>query len=111
MPLIPKRIPITDTKQKEIEFINMGWEILYHKCLYYELAHEAKYDFLRISDKKFDKLQKKYEELAKTLKKKPTASLQIGFDAKSGSGSLVLSKVLIDYHYKTHATKDKQSKI
>ena len=115
MPLIPKtKKTINNQSIIEVEFINLGWEILYHKCLYYGFAHEKKYDFLRISDKKFDNIQKKYEELAKILKKKPTATNQVGFDKNSGSGTLVLSKILLDFYNRSQQNinvKSKQKKI
>jgi hypothetical protein len=92
MPLIPR---IDVNKQ----FTKLGWNILYHKCLYYELAGIKKFDYLRISDEAFDKLTKQYLNLAKLLKIEPSAHNLVGFNPRSPSGSLVLAKILMEEHF------------
>jgi len=95
MPLIPKSKPV-DTSKLKHEFIELGWKILYHKCLYYELAGNSRCDYLRISDSAFDSLEGRYLHLAKILKERPTAHEQVGFSLAKGSGHMVLGKVLLD---------------
>jgi hypothetical protein len=108
MPLIPKSSAVTnkiDIKSLEKNYIELGWEILYHKCLYYEFAGYEDYDFLRISDDEFDALEKQYNKICKLLNKTPTAT-KVGFDPRSGSGSLVITQVLLKHHYRTHINKN-----
>lgn len=96
MPLIPKKSAIVDKEALEKEFIILGWKILYHKCLYYELAGNKKFDFLRIDDDGYDAIEKRYLYVAKILGRKPTASEQVGFKQDTPSGTLVLTKILLD---------------
>ena len=85
------------------EFIILGWKILYHKCLYYEVVGKQ-FNPLRVSDKQFDTISKRYDKIAKQIKQEPTASIMIGFDMSRPSSVLTLGKVYIDYH---HLSKNK----
>lgn len=80
------------------KFVKLSWLILYHKCLYYEIT-DTEYDHLRISDKKFDKLVKRYRKLAKKLSLAPTADNMIGFDLSRPSCMSAMSKVLLDHYF------------
>jgi len=103
MPLIPKKSTIVDKEVLKKEFIILGWKILYHKCLYYELSGETRYDFLRFSDAAYDALEERYIHVARIIKETPTASNQVGFNIYKGSGYLTLSKILFDeYVYRKH---------
>jgi hypothetical protein len=87
------------------KFIRLGWNILYHKALYYELMDNTEYDHMRISDSKFDIMEKEYRRIAKILHEKPTAADAIGFSLTRPSHTTALAKVLVDHYFYLKSNK------
>lgn len=73
------------TKNKE--FIRLGWELLEHKYRYY-VQNSA-----TVSDREFDKLEKRYRILAKKLRLRPTAVDMVDFNWSRPSCRLAAFRV------------------
>lgn len=94
----PKLKTKTNKEERFKRYIKLGWDIMYHKCLYYELTDKM-FEPLRIKDRVFDMMCNEYEKLAKKLKREASATDMVGFDMSRPSSRLVLGKVYIDYHF------------
>jgi NAD-dependent DNA ligase len=95
---------------KKQKFIQLGWELIKHKILYYEFNKPI------IEDIQFDKMEAEYRQLARELKLPPTASDMVGVDLSRPSVQNVLHKIRggdhnnIDYFYPLKGNKDESKK-
>lgn len=74
----------------EERFIQLGWEILEHKCRYYVLNNAI------IEDYQYDMLEKEYDALADKLGKEKSASDMVGFNENRPSCREVLKKMTFE---------------
>lgn len=74
-------------KEKRIRFIELGWELLEHKCRYY-----IKCDPI-IEDHIYDKMEKEYETLAKELNEPPSVTDMVDFNTARPACKLVMKKL------------------
>jgi hypothetical protein len=58
------------------EWINLHYEVLYAKCIYY---YAVGLGFKSMADEKYDQIEKRYKDLSLKLGKTPSASDMVGW--------------------------------
>lgn len=75
--------PISDAQR----FLELGWQILEHKCRYYILLNQV------VSDFEYDQLEREYDSLADKLGLPKSASDMVDFDLNRPSCKRVHEKL------------------
>lgn len=77
------------TDQDGGEWLDLHYEILYSKYIYYQ---GVTLGFVPMSDESYDKIESRYKELSIKLGKKPTASDLVGWKANPILEALAMRK-------------------
>lgn len=80
-----------DKNSLEELFAKLSWILLEQKCLYYTLTH-SKYEPLRISDKKYDMIERAYVKIGSYLKKSVHIHEMVGFSKTSHPATALVYK-------------------